>query len=130
MKKLTSILIIASLLLISCGDKKKEEAPKSDTKKIEKIDDVAVGKKLFSTKGCMACHNETSKIVGPPVNEIASIYKENSGDIFKFLKGESEAIVDTDETQVAIMKNNIDTMLKEISDDELVAIVAYMNSVK
>jgi cytochrome c len=136
MKKLAFILMASSILLVSCGNSKKKEAPKKVTAKVEKKAtpaakaDPVTGKKLFGSKGCTACHHETAKIIGPPVKEIAAKYAEKKADITKFLRGISPAIVDTDPTQVAIMKNNIDTMVKAISDADLSNIVAYINSVK
>ncbi|AOW20012.1 c-type cytochrome [Urechidicola croceus] len=136
-KNLTVILVITSLIFISCGDKKKEEAPKKEIQKVERkvetpavSDNVALGKKLFSSKGCMACHHATTKIVGPAIKDIAAVYESKNANIVKFLKGNSEAIVDTDPTQVAIMKNNIETILKDITGEELNAIAEYMRSVK
>jgi cytochrome c len=134
MKKLTTILILLTIVLVSCGDKKAEEAPKKEKVKIEKkaepSNNIAEGKKAFGAKGCTACHHETTKIIGPAVKVIASIYSEKNGDILKFLIGESDAIVDEDPTQVAIMKNNVDTMVKDISASDLANIVAYIQSVK
>ena len=134
MKKLTSILALLALVAVSCGDKKAEEAPKKEEVKVEKkaesTSNVAEGKKAFGAKGCTACHHETTKIIGPAIKDIASVYTEKSGDVMKFLKGESDAIVDEDPTQIAIMKNNVDTMVKDISDNDLANIVAYIQSVK
>lgn len=134
MKKTILTLIVSTLLLVSCGNSKKEDAPKKETpvvvKKVATKGDAVKGKKLFGSKGCIACHNEATKIIGPAVKDIASVYAEKEGDVLSFLKGTSEAIVETDPTQVAIMKSNIDTMVKEISDADLVDIVAYINSVK
>ena len=137
MKKLALLFISSAFILISCGNAKKEKAPEKKTiktekkveQKVAKADPVA-GKKLFGSKGCTACHHETTKIIGPAVKDIASGYATNNGDVFKFLKGESEAIIDTDPTNVSIMKNNVDTMVKDISDTDLTNIVAYINSVK
>lgn len=143
MKKLVIFLIAATVSLASCsGDKKKETTPQKKEvqkevvekekvveKKTEATVDLAKGKELFSAKGCVACHNETSKIIGPSVVDIAKAYSSDE-DLFGFLRGKSEAIVDTDPTQVSIMKNNIDTMVKAISDEDLGHIVAYMRSVK
>ena len=136
MKKLAFILMASSILLVSCGNSKKEEAPKKESTKVEKkatpvakADPIA-GKKLFGSNTCSACHHETTKIIGPPVKEIAAKYAEKKADVMKFLKGNAPAIVDTDPTQVAIMKNNVDTMVKGISDADLTNIVAYINSVK
>ena len=46
-----------------------------------------------------------------------------------FLKGEQEAIVDTDPGQVAIMKANLDGFVKDLKEEELKALEAYMRSV-
>lgn len=137
MKKFVCFLVAVGFLFASCsGEKKKEASPKKEEVKKEVVEqkteakgDVAKGKELFGSKGCVACHNETSKIIGPSVTEIAKAYASDE-DLFGFLRGQNEAIVDTDPTQVAIMKNNIDTMVKAISDEDLQHIVAYMNSVK
>lgn len=133
MKNLAFLLISSALVLTSCGDAKKEKAAEQEStkteKKVAKVDPVA-GKKLFGSKGCTACHHETTKIIGPAVKDIAAGYSTNNGDVFKFLKGEAAAIIDTDPTQVSIMKNNVDTMVKDISDADLTSIVAYINSVK
>jgi len=134
MKKLVTILVVFSLLLTSCGDSKKEEAPKTEKtsvkKKVVQKGNATVGKITFGSKGCAVCHHETTKIIGPPVKDIAAVYSEKNGNIMKFLKGDNDAIVDTDPTQVAIMKNNVDTMVKDISDKDLANIVAYIKSVK
>ena len=91
---------------------------------------VPDGKRLFAAKSCSACHNETIKVVGPSIKEINAIYAKKEGDIFAFLKEKSDAIVDTDPGQVAIMKSNIDTILKDISDTDLKAIITYMKSIE
>lgn len=138
MRKLAFIAIASTFIFVSCGNSKKEDvtktekAPKTEKVTTQKPDsaDAAAGKKLFNSKGCTACHHETTKIIGPPVKEIAAIYLEKKGDVLAFLNGESDAIVDTDATQVSIMKSNLDTMVKDISESDLASIVAYINSVK
>ncbi len=54
------------------------------------------------------------------------VYKSKNADIVAFLKGKSKPIVDTNESQVAIMQANIDGFLKKITDEELDAISTYM----
>ena len=43
-----------------------------------------------------------------------------------FLKGEANPIVDTTDSQVLIMRSNIEGFLKNISDEELNTIATYM----
>lgn len=143
MKKSLFVLGLAAVLLTSCGDKKKEEVKKEVETKVEAIkeevketatevvaDNLELGKKLFAEKTCTTCHNPDTKVIGPSIKDINKIYAEKGGNIVKFLKGDAEAIVDTDPGQVAIMKANLDGFVKDMSGDELAAIAAYMRSVK
>jgi len=90
---------------------------------------IAKGKELFTSKTCVACHGISNKVLGPSVKDIVKTYADKGANMVKFLKGNSEAIVDTDPAQVAIMKANIDGFLKELKAEELQAITAYMRSV-
>ncbi len=143
MKKLILLVGALAITFASCSDKKKEEVKKEietvkEEVKVEEPaatvatgdDKVAAGEKLFTAKTCNACHAKDSKVVGPSIKDIAAKYAETGGNMVKFLKGNADAIVDTDPGQVAVMKNNIDTILKDITPDELQAITAYMRSVK
>jgi len=142
MKKSILMLGLAAFMFVSCGDKKKEEVKKEVETTIEKVEEVAkevvadteanvtAGKKLFTEKGCVACHQETIKVVGPSVKDIAAKYASENGNMVKFLKGEAAAIVDTDAAQVAIMKANLDGFVKDLSGDQLASLAAYMKSVK
>ena len=53
---------------------------------------------------------------------------KKSGNIVKFLKGNSDAIVDTDPGQVAIMKANLDGFVKDMTPEVLQAVAAYMRN--
>ncbi len=146
MKKSILLLGLTALVFMSCGDDKKTTKKETETKvevkeevKAEAVKEevaeattgnVELGKKLFTEKTCATCHQADAKVIGPSIKDINKIYTEKSADIVKFLKGESEAIVDTDPGQVAIMKANLDGFVKNLSDDELAAISAYMKSVK
>lgn len=90
---------------------------------------IAKGKELFTSKTCVACHGIDNKILGPSVKEIVKVYNDKGANMVKFLKGNGEAIVDTDAGQVAIMKANIDGFLKEMKAEELQALATYMRSV-
>ncbi len=136
MKKSLLILGLACTVFISCGESKKEPAKKEVEKEVVKevkqdsaADLVAQGKKLFAAKTCTTCHQMDQKVIGPSIKDINKVYTEQNGDYLKFLKGEADAIVDTDPGQVAIMKANLDSFVKDLSDDELSAIIAYMKSV-
>lgn len=143
MKKLLFVLSVSTLLIYSCGDEKKKEVKKeveTATEKVKEVkekaesaveinpEELALGEKLFNDKTCAACHQLDTKVIGPSVKDIATIYKENNGDMIKFLKGENEAIVDTDPGQVAIMKANLDGFVKDLNDKELNALAAYFQS--
>lgn len=139
MKKALLVLSLVSAVFISCGETKKENA-KEEVKKEElraapeenntEADLVAEGKKLFAAKTCTTCHQVDQKVIGPSIKDINKIYTEQNGDYLAFLKGEADAIVDTDPGQVAIMKANLDSFVKDLTEDELTAIITYMKSVK
>jgi len=137
MKKLVVLLVLAVTFLTSCGDKKKEEVKQEVGTEVEAAtenvatatDNIELGKKLFTEKTCVACHNPDMKVIGPSIKDINKIYTEKGADIVAFLKEQSPAIVDTDPAQVAIMKTNLDGFVKNMTDTELAAIAAYMKSV-
>ncbi len=143
MKKIS--LLVALLALISfsnCGDKKADKQPEkvsiqsnSDTKKEKPViansdDQIAKGKKLFKDKTCFTCHMPKEKGIGPSIIDINKVYIEKNADMVAFLKGDLEPIVDTDTGQVAVMKANLDGFVKDLKEDELNALKAYMLSVK
>ena len=139
MKKSVLFLGLAALLFVSCGEKKKEEVKKEVETTVEvakeapavaATDNIELGKKLFTDKTCATCHQADMKVIGPSIKDINKVYEEKGANLVSFLKGEAEAIVDTDPGQVAIMKANLDGFVKDLSGDELAAISAYMRSVK
>ena len=135
MKKiaLSLTLILSVSVLFSCQDKAKKA---EDTKAVEtrteapiatpQTDLVAKGKTLFTEKTCTVCHLVDTKLVGPSLQTIATTYKEKEGDYLKFFKGESKAIVDL--PMAAIMDANVQAITKPMSDDDLNAIAAYIES--
>ena len=137
MKKSVLILGLAAFFFVSCGETKKEEVKQEveapvEAPAAEKTSDeyIALGKELFTSKTCVACHQPDAKVIGPSIKDINKIYAEKNGNIVAFLKGESPAIVDTDPGQVAIMKANLDGFVKNLTAEELEALSLYMNSVK
>jgi len=140
MKKLLLFFVAIAFTFASCGDKKKDEVkkeaePAKEEVKVEEPaaadtgDQIALGEKLFAEKTCTACHSLDAKVIGPSIKDIIKIYDEKGGNLVKFLKGNAEAIVDTDPGQVAIMKANLDGFVKDMSPEELQAVTAYMRKV-
>lgn len=119
MKKLSLIIIL--FCLFSC--KSKED--KSETS----IDETATkisGQELFEGEGnCIACHKSDQKIIGPSLQEIAKIYKDNKASIVLFLQQKSEPIIDP--SQYEIMKSNF-AITKSMSEEELKALEDYIFS--
>jgi len=119
MKKLSLIIIL--FCLFSC--KSKED--KSETS----IDETATkisGQELFEGEGnCIACHKSDQKIIGPSLQEIAKIYKDNKASIVLFLQEKSEPIIDP--SQYEIMKTNF-AITKSMSEEELKALEDYIFS--
>ncbi|WP_166961392.1 c-type cytochrome [Yeosuana marina] len=147
MKKILSLILLSIVIsFYSCGNKKtnkqpeqitietnpevKKEAPKNVEVSPEQTALIKKGQQLFKDKTCITCHLTDTKVVGPSVKDISRIYKEKDADIVAFLKSESDPIVDTNPGQVTIMKANLDSFVKNLKDDELQAIKAYMMSVK
>ena len=137
-------LLIFSLLItfLSCGERvtKKEEtniklknnSVSSNTHIEENTNEelITLGEKLFADKTCTTCHFKDKKVIGPSILDINKIYAEKNADLFEFLKGNLEPIVDKDPIQVSIMKANLDGFVKDLTDKELNALKIYMLSVK
>lgn len=146
MKKLFLAALGTFILFSSCGDDKKEKKPEKITiqSNTEEIKDkpadassdldnaelIALGKQLFKDKTCFTCHMPNEKGIGPSIIDINKIYIEKNADIVQFLKGNLSPIVDTDPGQVAVMKANLDGFVKDLKENELQALKAYMLSVK
>lgn len=141
MKRIFVLALTLSLVsFYGCGEKKsdkkeekvtiqqKKEEPKAAT--TSKADLIAQGEKLFKDKTCFTCHMPKEAGIGPSIVDINKIYAENNYDIVKFLQGELEPIVDKDPGQIAVMKANIDGFVKDLNNNELQALKAYMLSIK
>lgn len=121
MKKIIFICFTSSLFFVSC---KKEETKETATKVPQ--NSVDLGKELFEGKGnCVACHLVDQKVIGPSIQEIAKIYKDQKGNIIDFLKNDAKPIVDP--SQYEVMKTNF-TITKAMSVEELSAIETYIYS--
>jgi len=85
------------------------------------------GKTLFTDSGCVACHKEAQKSIGPSLKDIAAAYAGKEDQMFNFLKGKGEAIVDP--PQFAVMQPNLE-ITKKMADQDVKAIVDYIMSFK
>lgn len=143
MKKIIAFIILGTAIsFYSCGEKKsekkeekvtiqsKKETPKAKEATTDNVAVIAKGKKLFKDKTCFTCHMPKEVGIGPSIVAINKIYSEKNADIVEFLKGNLKAIVDTDPAQVAVMKANLDGFVKDLKDEDLEALKAYMLSVK
>lgn len=125
MKKFAILFTI--LLFISC---KKEDTKKEslypETQKTAEEKQLELGQAVFEGKGnCFACHKPDQKIIGPSIQEIATIYKQQNGDMIAFLKGKAEPLVDP--SQYEVMKTNF-AITKNLPVEELKALEAYFYS--
>lgn len=86
-------------------------------------DDRAEGEKLFHTKSCTLCHKKNTASLGPSISEIAINYSGKEKQLFLFLKGKREPIVDPEKSH--IMKGQL-LKLKTLRDDKIKAITRYI----
>lgn len=100
----------------------KTEATDENTDAQETSGSVS-GEEIFTSKGCVACHQADTKTVGPSLKDIAAAYNGNAEGLTAFLKGEGEAIVDP--AQAAVMQPQI-SVTKDMSAQELDAIVNHI----
>ncbi len=129
----SALLVLGLLALSSC---KKETNAKeeglyptvvgAENQSTDPAQMIAQGKVLFEGKGtCNSCHLTDKKVIGPSIKEITKIYADNKASIVTFLQGDGEPIVDP--SQFPIMQANF-AITKKMSEHELKAIEAYMNS--
>jgi cytochrome c len=82
------------------------------------------GAMIFKSLGCMTCHKKegVSKI-NPSLTGIASAYQGREDQLTKYLKGDSEAIVRPEKSNV--MKRQMEKT-KNLSEADLKALVDYI----
>lgn len=123
-------ITILFLALLGCKtDSKSDKNTETDVSKMPELSEdskIFLGNRLFSEKTCITCHDVNTVKKGPSVVDIMTVYKKQNADIVAFLRGKSDPIVDINPEQVAIMQDNINGFLKNITDVELDAIATYM----
>ncbi|MDT8413136.1 MAG: c-type cytochrome [Vicingaceae bacterium] len=142
MKKVTLNVLTVTLMfglatIVACGSSEEaketaKEAVKEATEIVEEVKEEITeatisGEQVFTSKGCVACHQLENKTVGPSLKDIATAYDGNKEGLIAFLKEEGEAIVDP--AQAAVMQPQL-AVTKALPADELEAITDYMLSKK
>jgi cytochrome c len=84
---------------------------------------VALGESLLMVKELCGLSSSRSKVIGPSVQDIASIYKAN-GNIIAFLVEDAPIV---DPSQYEVMKTNF-VITKAMSEEELKGLEAYIYS--
>src|SRR5690625_1829609 len=122
------LIFLTAFMVWSCKSEQAETIEKvtPEQKELNEHSKILLGNRMFSHKTCILCHDVERYKKGPSIKEIMAVYREKDADIVAFLKGEAKPIVDTTPSQVAIMQENIDGCLKDISDEELEIIANYM----
>ena len=123
MKNISKYTAIIPILigLNACSSSSKEDKSYASKLRIE------AGGKIFNGKGnCASCHHSNDALVGPSLNVIASVYSK-TGSMLDFFKQKSGPIVVPAQTDG--MKANF-TLLKSMSEEELLSLEAYILSSK
>ena len=82
------------------------------------------GETIFKSQGCTSCHKkESTSKVNPSLVEISTAYQGKEEQLVKYLKGESEAIVMPEKSN--LMKRKIEKT-KMLSEADLKALVDFL----
>ncbi len=88
------------------------------------------GNNLFNSKGCSACHQANTDLVGPSLKLISTTYKGKMNELIKFLKGSGSPKLATGkfanqyETVMKLQLNQI----KNLSDKEIKDLAEFLLS--
>ena len=113
------------LLFIFFSSCKNEASKPSIENQVASVPTIEKGLALFEENNCTACHQVDQKVIGPSLQEMGKIYKEQNGDIVAFLKEEAQPIVDP--SMYESMKINLQ-ITKTMSDEELQSLELYLLS--
>jgi len=114
-------LLLLVFAFVSC----KNESKPQDENQVPSVSTIERGEQLFTENNCAACHKIDQKVIGPSLQEIAKIYKEQNGNMVAFLKEEAPPIVD--ETMYETMKINLQ-ITKTMTEIELKSLEEYIYS--
>ena len=128
--KILPILVLSFAVLYSCGKKEgqtEEKQPvKEEVKQIEKQVEkkFLTGKELFRKLNCQTCHAVEGIKVGPPLKEIARVYKGQKNELIAFLQGKRPNRINMGET-AHIMHLQLKTTMK-LPPEEVKALAGYI----
>ena len=87
---------------------------------------AADGEAIFKSQGCISCHRkESHSKVNPSLSEISQAYQGKENQLIKYLKGESDAIVRPEKSN--LMKGKIEKM-KNLPDADRKALADFILS--
>jgi cytochrome c len=109
-------------VFVSC---KKESNKSIDENQAAQIPTKEKGLVLFQENNCASCHQPNQKVIGPSLQEIATLYKKEKTSIVSFLKQEADPIVDPNMYET--MKINLQ-VTKMMTDKELQSLELYLLS--
>jgi cytochrome c len=109
-------------VFVSC---KNEPNKSQEENQVTKVPTIEKGLVLFQENNCASCHQPDQKVIGPSLQEIATLYKKENGSIVSFLKEEADPIVDPN--MYESMKINLQ-ITKMMTDDELQSLELYLLS--
>lgn len=83
------------------------------------------GEEIFHKLRCGACHRQETSGFAPSIKEISKFYKEKRERLIKYLKGEAEAIVDSE--RQGYMEPYI-RQTKKLKDNDIEKLADYLIS--
>jgi cytochrome c len=122
-------LTSAIVFLAACNSKKEEQdfgkkQPETSTETAQTP--AQKGQEIFEGKGtCTTCHKPNEKVVGPSLQDIATIYKQKGLSVAAFINEESKPVVDP--ALYETMKANF-VLTKMMTPEERQNIEAYIMS--
>ena len=116
------ILLLLVFVFVSC---KNEPNNPQEENQVAQVPTIEKGLVLFQENNCASCHQPDQKVIGPSLQEIATLYKKENGSIVSFLKEEADPIVDPN--MYESMKINLQ-VTKMMTDDELQSLEQYIYS--
>ncbi|MEO0145010.1 MAG: cytochrome c [candidate division WOR-3 bacterium] len=129
---MTRILPILTFLIIACGGKSEEKKETTQTTQTTQTTTnlAEEGKKLFQTKGCVACHyadkERSAKLVGPGLKDI---HKERSEEWLIAMITNPDSMLKNDSIAKALLKEYGTPMTNQnVSVEEAKAIIEYIKS--